>query len=142
MTLNDLKGLQMSLCVSNKLSEVIWDHLELFKSWGDKISYTINMQRCSKMHSPFFVSQYYIQTLEIVHQAASTDYLHCTALSSLCALVQVTLPSSLHWKAFSCKTWQALSSSSLYNLFWFVLALWNEIEGLGKISFSWIKNTI
>ena len=44
MTLNGLKGLQMSLCVSNKLSEVIWDHLESFKSWGDKISYTINMQ--------------------------------------------------------------------------------------------------
>ena len=31
MTLNDLKGLQMSLCVSNKLSEVIWSHLESFE---------------------------------------------------------------------------------------------------------------
>jgi hypothetical protein len=30
MTLNDLKGLQMSLCVSNKLSEVIWSHLRSF----------------------------------------------------------------------------------------------------------------
>jgi hypothetical protein len=27
MTLNDLKGLQMILYVSNKLSEVIWSHL-------------------------------------------------------------------------------------------------------------------
>ena len=26
--------------------EVIWDHLESFKSWGDKICYTIDMQ-CS-----------------------------------------------------------------------------------------------
>jgi hypothetical protein len=31
MTLNDLKGLQMSLCVYNKLSEVIWSHLESFE---------------------------------------------------------------------------------------------------------------
>ena len=55
MTTNDLKWLQMSLYVSNKLTEVIWshlrsfgviwDHLESFKSWGDKISYTINIQR-------------------------------------------------------------------------------------------------
>ena len=30
MTLNDLKGLQMSLCVSNKLSEVSWSHLRSF----------------------------------------------------------------------------------------------------------------
>ena len=47
MTLNDLKGLQMSLC-NNNLSEVIWshlrsfgvigDHLESFKLLGDKIS--------------------------------------------------------------------------------------------------------
>ena len=36
----------MTLYLSNKLTEVIWDHLESFKSWGDKISYTINMQ-CS-----------------------------------------------------------------------------------------------
>ena len=31
MTLNGLKGPQMSLCVSNKVSEVIWSHLELFE---------------------------------------------------------------------------------------------------------------
>ena len=30
MTLNDLKGLQMSVCVSNKLIEVIWSHLRSF----------------------------------------------------------------------------------------------------------------
>ena len=29
MTLNDLKGLRMSLCMSNKLSEFIWSHLRL-----------------------------------------------------------------------------------------------------------------
>ena len=38
----DLKWLQMTLYVSNKLTEIIWDHLESFNSWGDKI---INMQR-------------------------------------------------------------------------------------------------
>ena len=27
-----------------KSFEVIWDHLESFKSWGDKISYTVNIQ--------------------------------------------------------------------------------------------------
>jgi hypothetical protein len=31
MTLNDLKGLQVSFCVSNKLSEVIWSDLESFE---------------------------------------------------------------------------------------------------------------
>ena len=41
--------------MSNKVTEVIWshlrsfgviwDHMESFKSWGNKISYTINMQR-------------------------------------------------------------------------------------------------
>ena len=31
MTLNGLKGLQMSLCVSNKLSKVIWSHLKSFE---------------------------------------------------------------------------------------------------------------
>jgi hypothetical protein len=30
MTLYDLKGLQMSLCMPNKLSEVIWSHLISF----------------------------------------------------------------------------------------------------------------
>ena len=45
MTTNDLKWLQITLYVCNKLTEVIWDDLDSFKSWGDKISYTINMQR-------------------------------------------------------------------------------------------------
>ena len=44
MPLDDLTALQMSLCVSNKLNEVIWSHL---RSFG-VISYTIKMQRCSK----------------------------------------------------------------------------------------------
>ena len=50
-----------SVCLINYLKSfgVIWDHLESFKSWSDKISYTIKMQRCSKMHCPFPVSQYY-----------------------------------------------------------------------------------
>ena len=44
MTPNDLKWLQMTLFVSNKLTEVIWDNLEPFKSWSDKISFTIKTQ--------------------------------------------------------------------------------------------------
>ena len=43
----------------NKLNEVIWDHLESFKSWGNKSSFSTKMQRCSKMHCPFLVSGYY-----------------------------------------------------------------------------------
>ena len=39
-----LKWLQMTRYVSNEFTEVIWDDLESLKSWGDKISYTINMQ--------------------------------------------------------------------------------------------------
>ena len=46
MAQNDLKGLQMSLCVSNKLSEVIWSHL----------SHEATMQCWLKMHCPFSVS--------------------------------------------------------------------------------------
>ena len=48
MTLNDLKWLQMSLYVSKKSTVVIWIHLKSFvvMSWGNKTSYTINMQ-CS-----------------------------------------------------------------------------------------------
>ena len=45
MTSNNLKWFQLTLYVSNKLTEVIWDHLESCKSQSDKISYTINMQR-------------------------------------------------------------------------------------------------
>ena len=46
-----LKWLQMSLYVSKTSTEIIWIHLKSFKSWGDKNSYTINMQRSL----PFFV---------------------------------------------------------------------------------------
>ena len=63
MTLNDLKGLQMSLFVSNKLSEVIWDHLESSKSWGDIIGYSLKMQRCQKC-TVFFWS---VGTTDIGH---------------------------------------------------------------------------
>ena len=48
MTQNDLKERKMSVCVSNKSFGVIWDHLESFKSWGDKISYTTKVQRMLK----------------------------------------------------------------------------------------------
>ena len=41
MTQKDPKWLQMTLYVSNKSTKVIWDHLE---SWGNKISYIINLQ--------------------------------------------------------------------------------------------------
>ena len=35
------------MCLRGQLKSfgVIWDHLESFKSWGDKISYTIDTQR-------------------------------------------------------------------------------------------------
>ena len=49
----------MSSSSFQKSFGVIWDHLESFKSWGNKISYTIKMQRCSKMSCPFSFSQYY-----------------------------------------------------------------------------------
>ena len=39
-----LKWVQMTFYQSNKSTEVIWDNFELFKSWGNKISYTIIMQ--------------------------------------------------------------------------------------------------
>ena len=45
MAPNDLKWLLKFIYVSEGSIEVIWDHLELFKSWGDKICYTIDMQR-------------------------------------------------------------------------------------------------
>ena len=43
MTPNNLKWL---FCLISQMKSfgVIWDHLESFKSWGDKISYTVNMQ--------------------------------------------------------------------------------------------------
>ena len=45
MIWNDSKWVFM--CLKNQLRsfEFIWNHLESFKSWVDKISYTINMQR-------------------------------------------------------------------------------------------------
>jgi hypothetical protein len=45
MTPNDLKWLQITLFVSDKLTEVIWSHLKSFNSWGDKISYLINKRQ-------------------------------------------------------------------------------------------------
>ena len=63
MALNDLKGLQMSLCayLINQLKsfEFISNHLESFNLRGDNISYTIKMQRYSKMNCPLLVSRYY-----------------------------------------------------------------------------------
>ena len=66
MTLNDLKGLQMSLFVSKKLSEVIWDHLESFKSWGDKISYVYYKNATLLKNALSFFCQSVLQTSEIV----------------------------------------------------------------------------
>ena len=40
-----LKWLQMSLCVSKKSIKVIQNNLKSIKSWGNKSSYNINMQR-------------------------------------------------------------------------------------------------
>jgi hypothetical protein len=53
MTFNEFKWLSVCLINQVKTFGVIWDHLESFeiiwshldKSWGDKISFTINMQR-------------------------------------------------------------------------------------------------
>ena len=44
-----------------KSFKVIWDHLESFESWGDKISYTIKMQDALS-----FFGQSVLQTSEIV----------------------------------------------------------------------------
>ena len=54
--------LQTNLCVSNKLSEAIWDHLESFKSWGDK-NYK-NATLLKNVLSSF--GQSVLQTTEIV----------------------------------------------------------------------------
>ena len=61
MTLNDLKGLQMSLCVSNKLSEVIWSHLS---HEATKLVYYKNAMLLKNALS--FFCQSVLQTLEIV----------------------------------------------------------------------------
>ena len=44
MILKDSKLASVCLISQVKSFGVIWDHLESFESWGDKISYTIKMQ--------------------------------------------------------------------------------------------------
>ena len=45
MILDEYESLSMSLINELKSFGVIWDHLESYKLWGNKISCTINMQR-------------------------------------------------------------------------------------------------
>ena len=50
MTLNGLKGHQMSFCVSNNLSEVIWSHLESCEIIWNHLSHEatkLGAQKCT-----------------------------------------------------------------------------------------------
>ena len=59
MIWKDSKWISVCLISQVKSFGVIWDHLESFKSWGDIISYTINMRRSENLRCPFLVSGYY-----------------------------------------------------------------------------------
>ena len=53
MTLNDLKGLQMTLCMSNRLSEVIWSHLRSFGAFTIISFAVLKCDECLSFQLPF-----------------------------------------------------------------------------------------
>ena len=88
MTPNALKWLQMSLYMS-KSTEVIRIHLKSFgviKSWGDKIYYTINMQRSLS----FFVGSQ-TQMNENGNVPSETVSTHCDSSTYLLSVLYYAL---------------------------------------------------
>ena len=75
MTLNDLKGLQMSLCMPNKLSllesfEIIWSHLSHeadINSHEADINSSLHYKNATLLKNALsFLGQWVLQTSEIV----------------------------------------------------------------------------
>ena len=71
--LNESKWLSISLINLLKSFEVIWDNFELFKSWGNKISYTIIMQHLlsffvgSWMHWWILVKHSWLWSIRVIN---------------------------------------------------------------------------
>ena len=121
MIWKDSKWVSVCLISWVKSFGVVRDHLESYKSWGDKICYLIKMQHCSKMHCPFLVSQYY-RCRRQCHSSTSRDGNVMISLQCLRAVPLHFSPPKATWPTTVFLDVRSLSSRIQSNWMFFKLS--------------------